>query len=148
MIDLALSTAELSLLTLWEILEEYPALSDHELIVLHWENIYQNVTKFSTSRITGWNIQNLIENKDQLIIAKAEWEVKSQNQPILQNQCLKKNLDQEVEWVEYTLTMIPNKNCKLMRVIYYSKRWWNKEVKTAHKSWAKEKKDLAKNYAR
>ena len=32
-IDLALSTAELGPLTLWEIPEEYPALSDHELIV-------------------------------------------------------------------------------------------------------------------
>lgn len=27
-----------------------------------------------------------------------------------------------------------------MRVTSYSKRWWNKEVETARKSWAKEKK--------
>lgn len=33
-IDLALSTTELEFLTLWEILEEYPSLSDHELILL------------------------------------------------------------------------------------------------------------------
>ena len=34
-IDLALSTAELGPLTFWEILEEYLALSDHKLILLH-----------------------------------------------------------------------------------------------------------------
>ena len=33
-IDLVLSTAELGRLTLWEIPDEYPALSDHELILL------------------------------------------------------------------------------------------------------------------
>ena len=37
-IDLAFSTTKLGLLTLWEISEEYPALSDHELILLHWED--------------------------------------------------------------------------------------------------------------
>ncbi len=52
-IDLALSTVDLDPLTLWEIPEECPVLSDHELIVLCWEDIDQNVTKFSTSRITG-----------------------------------------------------------------------------------------------
>ena len=122
MIDLALFTAKLGFLTLWEIFEEYPTLSDHELIVFCWENIDQNITKFSTGRITGWNIQNLIENQDQLKIAKAEWEDESQNQPILQNYCLKKDLDHEIEWVENMFTMILNKNCKLRRITSYSKQ--------------------------
>ena len=34
-IALALSTAELGPLTLWKILEGYPVLLDHELILLH-----------------------------------------------------------------------------------------------------------------
>ena len=38
-IDLALSTVELSPLILWEIPEKYPALSDDELILLGWEDI-------------------------------------------------------------------------------------------------------------
>ena len=33
-IDLALTTTTLGPLTLWEILEEYPSMSDHELILL------------------------------------------------------------------------------------------------------------------
>ena len=38
-IDLALSTAELGPLTLWEIPDDYPSLSDQELILLRWEDI-------------------------------------------------------------------------------------------------------------
>ena len=38
-IDLALTTVELGPLTLWEIPEEYPSLSDHELILLQWEDL-------------------------------------------------------------------------------------------------------------
>lgn len=40
-IDLALSSAELGPLCIWEIPEEYPSLSDHELILLGWEDIDQ-----------------------------------------------------------------------------------------------------------
>lgn len=42
--------------------------------------------------------------------------------------------------MESTLTEILNQNCKLMRVTFYSKKWWNKEVEVACKVWAKEKK--------
>lgn len=38
-IDLALINFELGLLRVWEIPEEYPSLSDHELIVMEWEDI-------------------------------------------------------------------------------------------------------------
>lgn len=38
-IDLALFTIILEPLTLWEISEEYPALLDHGLILLHWEDV-------------------------------------------------------------------------------------------------------------
>ena len=38
-IDLARSMAELGPLTLWEIPEEYLALSDYKLILLRWEDI-------------------------------------------------------------------------------------------------------------
>ena len=37
-IDLALTSPDLGLLRVWEIPEEYPSLSDHELIVLEWED--------------------------------------------------------------------------------------------------------------
>ncbi len=143
-IDLALSKIELGLLTLWEFPEEYPVLSDHELINFCWEHIDLNSSKFGIGRITGWDIQNFIENKDQLKMAKAEWKLQTQVQPILQNLCRKEDLDQEVEWIESTLNEILNKNCKLVRVRSYFKRWLNKEVETACRSWAKEKRAWGK----
>ncbi len=77
-------------------------------------------------------------------MAKAEWILEAQDRPILQNLCRKEDLDQEVEWIESTLTEILNKNCKLVRVTSYSKRWWNKKVETARKFWAKEKRTWGK----
>ena len=38
-IDLALTSPGLGLLCVWEILEEYPLLSDHELILSEWEDM-------------------------------------------------------------------------------------------------------------
>ena len=77
-------------------------------------------------------------------MAKAKWKLQTQDRPILQNLCRKEDLNQEIEWIESTLTEILNKNCKLMQVTSYSKRWWNREVETAYKSWAKEKKTWGK----
>ena len=139
-IDLALSTVELGPLTLWEIPEEYPALSDHELILLRWEDIDVGLSQSNLSKATGWDIQGLIDNKDQLSKAQKEWVIQSQKRPILQSSCNRLALDQEVEWIENTLTDILNTYSKIMRVTSYSKRWWNEEVAQARKTWAKEKK--------
>ena len=139
-IDLALSTAELGPLTLWEIPEEYPALSDHELILLRWEDIDVALSQPNTGKATGWDIRGLIENKDQFSKARKEWVTQSQERPILDNACDRFALDQEVGWIENTLTDLLNKYSKIMRVTSHSKRWWNKEVAQACKVWAKEKK--------
>lgn len=64
-LDLAFSIAELGPLTLWEIPEEHSALSDHKLILLHWEDIDIGLSQPKMGRATGWDIQGLIDNKDQ-----------------------------------------------------------------------------------
>ena len=53
-IDLALSTIELGFLTLWEIPEEYPSLSDHELILLRWDDRNNNPSEKEVAEPTGW----------------------------------------------------------------------------------------------
>ena len=55
-IDLALSSPQLGPLTLWEIPEEYPSLSDHELIVLRWKDVDYNSVSSKDGQITSWNI--------------------------------------------------------------------------------------------
>ena len=54
-IDLALTIASLGPLTLWEILEEYPSILDHELIVLQWEDLKSQDCPVPGIN-TGWNI--------------------------------------------------------------------------------------------
>lgn len=76
-IDLALSTATLGPLTLWEIPEEYPALSDHELKSLRWEGMDTGPSQNINSKVTGWDIQSLIRDKEQLSKAQEEWKKES-----------------------------------------------------------------------
>lgn len=48
--------AKLGPLTLWEIPEEYPALLDHEVILLRWEDIDIRLSQLNTDRATGCDI--------------------------------------------------------------------------------------------
>ena len=139
-IDLALSSPQLGRLTLWEIPEEYPSLSDHELIVLRWEDVSYNSISSRDGRITGWDIEGLTSDERGLEAAKLDWTKQTQNRPILEGSSTQQDLDKEVEWVELLLTDILNTHCKKVRVTPFSKRWWNKEVAEARKTWAKEKK--------
>ena len=52
-IDLALSMVELGLLSLWEIPEDFPSLSDHELIVFWWEDMGYNLLSLRGEKPTG-----------------------------------------------------------------------------------------------
>lgn len=65
-IDLLLSSPQLGLLTLWEIPEEYPSLSNHELIVLRWEDIDFNSANQKDRQITGWDIPRLMNDEKSL----------------------------------------------------------------------------------
>ena len=141
-IDLALTTASLGPLTLWEIPEEYPSLSDHELILLQWEDLRQDQDQSKPAINTGWNIQALLEDEALLLVAKEEWEKKSSSRPCLSLSSSKKDLDSEVERFEAVLGGWMDKHAKVTRVTSFSKRWWNDEVAQERKTWAKEKRRL------
>ena len=51
-----------------------------------------------------------------------------------------KELDEEVDWIEKNLAEVLNAYAKIFRVTFFSKRWWNKEVAIARKTWAREKR--------
>lgn len=133
-------------MTLWEIPEEHPALSDHELILLRWEDADIGLSQPKMGRATGWDIQGLIDDKDQFQKAHQEWNMQSQRRPILQRSCSCAELDQEVAWMETTLTTILDTYSKVMRVTSYSKRCWNREVEEARKIWAKGKKEMGAHF--
>lgn len=73
-IDLVLSTiVELGFLTLWEILEEYPSLLDHELILLRWDDMSNNSPEKGVAEPTEWEIQGLMRSPDDLESAHMNW---------------------------------------------------------------------------
>ena len=59
-IDLALTSPELGPLRVWEIPEEYPSLSDYELILMEWENIEAPGQKNNQAAINGCSVKNLL----------------------------------------------------------------------------------------
>ena len=71
-IDFALSSSQLGSLTLSEILGEYPLLSNHELIVLRWEDVGYNSVNPKDGQVTGWDIQGLINNEKNLEATKLD----------------------------------------------------------------------------
>lgn len=127
-------------MTLWEIPDEYPPLSNHELIVLRWEYVNYNSANSKDGQITGWDIQGLINDDKSMKAAELDWLKQTQNRSILEVSCTQQELNEEVAWVETLLTHILDTHCKKMQVTSFSKRWWNKEVAEARKTWAKEKK--------
>ena len=64
-IDLALTSPELGPLRVWEFPEEYPSLSDHELIMMEWEDIEAQGENTQTV-MNGWSIKNLLEDDKSL----------------------------------------------------------------------------------
>lgn len=120
-IDLALTTAALGALTLWDIPKEYPSMSDHELILFQWEDLNHDWPKPEVN--TGWNIQALLEDKVLLKTAKENWEKESFLRPYLLCLSSKMELDSEVEWFDATLGAWLDKFAKVTRVTSYSKRW-------------------------
>ena len=63
-IDLAITSLDLDPLCIWEIPEEYPSLSDHELILIEWEDIGTQGHENAQATMSGWSIKNLLgDNK-------------------------------------------------------------------------------------
>ena len=52
-IDLALTSPGLGLLRVWEIPEEYPSLSDHELILLEWKDMERRSSEIQQPAMKG-----------------------------------------------------------------------------------------------
>lgn len=122
-IDLALSTVELDFLTLWEIPEDYPSISDHELILLRWNDISNNLAKKGAIESTGWDIQGLIGCPDNLDLAYVDWTNRSRSRNFLELSSTQKDLDEEVQWLEKNLAEVLDTHAKILKVTSFSKRW-------------------------
>ena len=50
------------------------------------------------------------------------------NRPYILPTSLKKDLDEEIEWFESSLSLLLDKYTKIVYVSLFSKRWWNDEL--------------------
>ena len=121
-IDLALTSPALGPLRAWEIPEEYPSFSDHELILVEWEDSEIENLEARQPALSGWSIQNLLEDDKLLQAAKEDWEKSSLGRTNLGLSSTVEDLDEEVEWFESELVKLLNNHAKLTRVTAYSKR--------------------------
>lgn len=121
-IDLALSLAELGFLTLWEIPKDYPSLSDHELILLRWEDLTYDLPNKNHAKPTGWDIQGLTKSSENLKSAFADWASRNKSRKSLDYTSNQKHLDEEVDWIEKNLAEVLNAHTKILRITFFSKR--------------------------
>lgn len=144
-IDLALTSPQLGPLRVWEIPEEYPSLSDHELILVEWEEMEEEKSRSQQGSSTGWNIQKPLDDEQLFSTARTAWIEEGIGRPYLSIESSMQDLDDEVEWFEAKLSQLLDRHAKITRVGAYSKRWWNKEVAEARKVWAQDKKKYGRN---
>ena len=135
-----LTSRSLGLLRVWEIPEEYPSLSDHELILLEWEDLEMKSQEKHQPAMKRWSIQNLLQDENLWQAAKEDWEKSSTGQKYLTPLSTKDDFDKEVEWFENKIAEFLNNRAKITRVCAYFKRWWNEEVAEARRRWARDKR--------
>ena len=144
-IDLALTSPDLGPLRVWEIPEEYPSLSDHELILIEWGDSNAQGQENSQAAMTGWSIKKLLGDDKLLEAAQSNWKRLNKNHQLLDLLCTEQELDKEVEWFQEKLSELLNTYAKITHITSYSKRWWNKEVSEARLIWAQEKRRLGRS---
>lgn len=77
--------------------------------------------------MTGWSIQELLQNDRLLKAAKADWEKSSIGQASLNLSSIVEDFDR-AEWFESKLVELRNNYAQITCVSAYSKQWWNEEV--------------------
>ena len=144
-IDLALTSPALGPLRIWEIPEDYSSLSDHELILIEWEDIDTQGQEKSQAAISGWSIKNLLRDEKLLKAAEDDWKRLNGDRQPLNPHCTKLEFDKEAGWFQEKLTELLNNHAKITKITSYSKRWWNKEVSEARLTWARDKRRLGRS---
>lgn len=141
-IDLTFTSTSMGLLNSWLIEEEYTTSSDHELIVFDWLDLEINQQKSKNRDITGWNIDNLLEDEKQLELAYSFWKENSINRPLIDDLSTNGDLEEEATFLEEMLTKTLNKYAKSTRITAYSKRWWNSKIKEARTKFSQARREL------
>ncbi|OJJ85453.1 uncharacterized protein ASPGLDRAFT_1353543 [Aspergillus glaucus CBS 516.65] len=103
-------------LEMWTIDQEHSTGSDHEVIVMEWTPLKQDVTA-TPQNVTGWQIQALQANPQALEESKWDWQTRAQSRPYLGETCSAEDLAGEAIWIQEALTTVLNRHAKQLRVI-------------------------------
>jgi hypothetical protein len=95
-INLALTTQGLGPLSTWAIDQDHPTGSDHEVIVLGWEDLAEIEAPVEASRaITGWQIQGLLADSEAIRKATQAWKELTDYRSMLSDSCTKGDIAAE-----------------------------------------------------
>jgi ribonuclease HI len=134
-IDLALSSPSLGPLPNWAIDKDHPTGSDHETILLEWDDLGQTRTETSKA-ITGWQIEALIGDEEAKTKATQTWKELRAGRLPLSDKCSTVDIADEALWIEETMVEVLNQCAKPIRLSPFSKRWWGPEIKEARRAYA------------
>ena len=71
-------------------------MSDYELIIISWPNLIKESAIFNNGRAIGWDIQNLIDDKDKFEAVALEWKLINKKRPYLFSECSKKDFEKKI----------------------------------------------------
>ena len=60
---------------------------------------------------------------------------------IIDNFSTKEDIEEEVRWIENTLTKVLNTHAKPLYISAFSKRWWNDKVKEARLKYSRRRRE-------
>ena len=92
------------------------------LFLVEWEDSGIENLEIRQPALSGWSIQNLLEDDKLLQAANKDWEKSSLGRTNLGLSSTVEVLDEEVEWFESELVKLLDNHAKLTRVTAYSKR--------------------------
>ena len=127
-IDLTFTTIEMGFLDFWAIEEDLPTPSDHELIVFEFPDLKRTPKDNTNGEITGWKIDDLMGDQEVLDKAESAWNLLAENRAIIDYNSSEREIEEEVIWIETSLTQVLEQYAKPLRITLYSKRWWTPEV--------------------
>ena len=142
-IDLAITSPELGPLATWYVDSEHSTPSDHELIVVEWDEMGQPIGN-QPREVTGWDIEGLLADLDALEAASKDWKSNGEGRPALTDGCVQSDVAEEAAWIQATLTEVINQHARQLRVTAYSKRWWGPRVKSERRLYGQAKRAWAR----
>ena len=96
-IDLAITFPEMEALSAWYVDSEHPTTSDHELIVVEWEEMGRPPSEVS-NEVTGWDIAALLADAEASEEAAKMWKRESELREKLTDSCEREEVAEKAVW--------------------------------------------------